>query len=56
MSQAAMDTTTAHYEALSLYIGGRFLSADGRPEQDVINPCDRQGVRPIAARYAPGSG
>lgn len=33
-----MDTTTAHYEALSLYIGGRFLSADGRPEQDVINP------------------
>lgn len=38
MSQTAMDTTTAHYEALSLYIGGRFLSADGRPEQDVINP------------------
>ena len=33
-----MDTTTAQYETLSLYIGGRFLSARGRPEQDVINP------------------
>jgi len=33
-----MDTTTAQYEALALYIGGRFLSAEGRPEQDVINP------------------
>src|SRR5260370_36854362 len=38
MSHATMVTTIAHYEALALYIGGRFLSADGRPEQDVINP------------------
>jgi succinate-semialdehyde dehydrogenase / glutarate-semialdehyde dehydrogenase len=33
-----MDTTTTPYETLTLYIGGRFLNADGRPEQDVINP------------------
>ncbi|MFL9986922.1 NAD-dependent succinate-semialdehyde dehydrogenase [Paraburkholderia sediminicola] len=33
-----MNTTTAQYEALALYVGGRFLSARGRPEQDVINP------------------
>ena len=33
-----MDTSTAQYEALALYIDGRFLRADGRPEQDVTNP------------------
>ncbi|KXU87064.1 NAD-dependent succinate-semialdehyde dehydrogenase [Caballeronia megalochromosomata] len=33
-----MNTTTAPYETLALYINGRFLGADGRPEQDVINP------------------
>ncbi|AIO30894.1 aldehyde dehydrogenase family protein [Burkholderia cenocepacia] len=37
-----MDTTTAPYETLTLYIGGRFLGADGRPEQDVINPANGQ--------------
>lgn len=38
MNHAAMDTPHVQYETLSLYIGGRFLSADGRHEQDVINP------------------
>ncbi len=36
-----MDTptsTSTPYEQLSLYIDGRFLAADGRKEQDVVNP------------------
>ena len=36
-----MDTqtsTSTPYEQLSLYIDGRFLAADGRKVQDVVNP------------------
>ncbi|MFM0266954.1 NAD-dependent succinate-semialdehyde dehydrogenase [Paraburkholderia sediminicola] len=39
-----MNTTTAQYEALALYVGGRFLSARGRPEQDVINPATGEAL------------
>ncbi|MFD1554630.1 NAD-dependent succinate-semialdehyde dehydrogenase [Paraburkholderia silviterrae] len=39
-----MDTTTAQYETLALYIGGRFLGANGRPEQDVINPATGKAI------------
>ncbi len=30
------------YQALSLYIDGQFINADGRQTQDVINPANRQ--------------
>jgi acyl-CoA reductase-like NAD-dependent aldehyde dehydrogenase len=37
-------TTTASYPALSLYIDGQFIAAEGRKEQDVLNPATNQVI------------
>ncbi len=36
--------TTAAYPALSLYIDGQFIAAEGRKEQDVLNPATNQVI------------
>ena len=36
--------TTPSYPALSLYIDGQFIAADGRKEQDVLNPATNQVI------------
>lgn len=50
----SMDTAVNNppYETLSLYIDGEFLRADGRPEQDVINPSSEEVIArlPLATR------
>lgn len=37
-------TTTPSYPALSLYIDGQFIAAEGRKEQDVLNPATNQVI------------
>jgi acyl-CoA reductase-like NAD-dependent aldehyde dehydrogenase len=37
-------TTTPNYPALSLYIDGQFIAAEGRKEQDVLNPATNQVI------------
>jgi acyl-CoA reductase-like NAD-dependent aldehyde dehydrogenase len=37
-------TTTTTYPALSLYIDGQFINAEGRKEQDIINPATGQVI------------
>ena len=47
-----MPTMTTAYPALSLYIDGQFIAANGRKEQDVLNPATNQviGKLPHATR------
>ena len=44
MTPTTTPTTTPSYPALSLYIDGQFIAAEGRKEQDVLNPATNQVI------------